>query len=142
MLQVNTMIFIRKLIFIIPLLLVAYLWAATFHSGGIGCSCCFPNACKCGHSMKMHPGMLFLGSESPEEGSHCHCEQCKNHNHQETFFLTPNSTPFQSKQALTLRENISDKIIHLLNEDLNAYLDTRSMSKFLPLFLLKASFLL
>ena len=90
----------------------------------------------------MHTEELSPRSESPEEGSHCHCEQCKNNNHQETFFLTPNSTPLQGKQALTLRENISDEIIHLLNEDLNAYLDTRSMSKFLPLFLLKASFLL
>lgn len=133
---------LTKLPLIALIFLGILLWFATSHSVEAGCSCCLLNECQCGYSTKMHTEELSPRSESPEEGSHCHCEQCKNHNHQETFFLTPNSTPFQGKQALTLRRNISDGIIHLLNGNINVYLDNSYTSKFLPLFLLKASFLL
>ena len=118
------------------------LWFATSHSVEAGCSCCLPNECQCGYSTKMHTEELSPRSESPEEGSHCHCKQCKNRNHQETFFLTPNSTLLQGKQSLTLRRNISDGTTNLLNVNINVYSDNSYTSNFFPLFLLKASFLL
>ena len=136
--------FLRKPPFITVIFLGIWLFATFSYSMQAACSCCSQKEYQRGCIEKRHAEQLSLKYKDHcrHEGNHCSCIKCGNSDTQQALSSKICFTGLEKKQVFSLGQDSLEKKILLPKEDILAYLDNKSNSKFHPLFLLKASFLL
>ena len=130
------MIFFRKLSFISAVILIS-VWVLPVVAQAIptGCSCCEMAECCCGCNKNESSGT----DEDISKSTNCSCSISESSSSQEPFSL---SVTVKNKHVLSFSKNVSEAQNSIQEKNKVVHTKNNSPLKFLPLFLLKSSFLL